>query len=143
MSMRQTLITRSRMIEAHAVGGARAAIVAGDEVAIVAEFLHDLDHVLSHGAERIVDVAVTGFRQRAVPVAAQIGQHDVIVLRQPRSDLVPADMVLRISVQQQQRRSRAAMTQADHGAAGTHVEMVESRKHRGDLGLPQRVGSRV
>ena len=122
------------MIKAHSVGGAGAAIVAGDEIAIVAQLLHDLDHVLSHGAERIVDVVGTGFRQRAVAVASQIGQHDVIVLRQSRSHLVPADMVLRISVQQQQRRSRAAVTQTDHGSAGTHVEMVESRKHRGDLG---------
>ena len=45
------------MIQAHAVHGAPAAVVAGDEEALVAQGLHHLDLVLRHGAERVVDAA--------------------------------------------------------------------------------------
>ena len=45
-----------RMVEAHAVQHARAAVVTGGVEAVEAERGHDLDLVLRHRAERIVDV---------------------------------------------------------------------------------------
>jgi hypothetical protein len=56
-----------RMIEAHAVQHARAAIVAGGEEALIAERRHHLDLVLRHGAERIAGMVVrrrAAFRNR-------------------------------------------------------------------------------
>ena len=124
------------MIEAHAIGRAAAAVMPGDEISPVAELLHHLDHVLSHGAEAVVDVVRAGLRQRAVAIAPQIREHDVIALRQPRRDLVPARVALGIAMQQKQRRTRSAVTHADHSTARLHVEMPEARKHRRDFRAP-------
>ena len=129
-----------RMIEAHAVRRAPAAVVAGDEISPVAELLHHLDHVLRHGAETVVDVVGAGLGQRAVAIAAQIGQHDVIALREPRRDLVPAHVALGIAVQQKQRRARSAMTHADRRAARLHVEMLEAGEQCRDLRAAPAVG---
>ena len=112
----------------------RAAVVAGEKEALITERRHDLEHVAAHGAEAEVDILRAGLGQRAVAVAAQVRQDDVIVLRKLRRDLVPADVILRIAVQQQQRRAGAAVAQADGGAAGAHVEMLEARKQRRDVG---------
>ena len=92
---------------------ARAAIVAGEEEALMAETLHDLDHVLGHDAEAVIDVIGAGLGQRAVAVAAQIGENHVIVFRKPRGDGVPRHVIVRIAVQEQQRRPRTAMAQAN------------------------------
>jgi hypothetical protein len=53
---RAELLHRRRMIERHAVGGARAPIVAGDHESLEAELAHDVDLVLRHAPERIVAV---------------------------------------------------------------------------------------
>ena len=117
MSMIAALQHLVRMVEAHAVRGAPAAVVAGDEEAVVAERLHHLDLVLRHGAERVVDAAGLLGRGGAVAIAAQVGGHDVEVLRQPRRDRMPGDVRERVAMQQQQRRAAAAMAQADARAA--------------------------
>ena len=78
------------MVEAHARGGAGAAVVAGDKELAVAELLHDLDLVLRHRPERIVDVVRPGvLGADAVAVAAQIGGDDMEMLGEPVGDLVP------------------------------------------------------
>ena len=68
---------------------ARAAVVAGQEEARVAEAIHDLDHVLGHDAKAVIDEIGAGLGQRGVAVAAQIGENHVIMLRKPRGDGVP------------------------------------------------------
>ncbi len=88
------------MVEAHARGGAGAAVVPGDKEFAIAEPFHDFDLVLRHGPERIVDVVVAGIvGTNAVPIAAHIGGHDVKPFGQPRRDLAPRGMGQRIAVQ--------------------------------------------
>src|SRR5437870_1308981 len=78
---------------------ARATVVAGEEETLMAELLHDFDHVLGHGTKAVIDVIGPGLGQRAVAVAAQIGQigqHHVIAFRKPRGDSVPRYVVARM-----------------------------------------------
>ena len=116
------------------MAGARAAVVADQEETLVAEALHDLDHVLRHDPKAVIDQIGAGVGQRAVAIAAQIGEHHVIALGEPRRDAVPQHVIVRIAVQQQHRRAGAAMAQADDGALGADVEMLEAREQRRDLG---------
>ena len=62
-----------RMIEAHAMQHARAAIVAGREEPLEAERRHHLDLVLRHGAERIAGMVVAAGRLLGIAIAAQVG----------------------------------------------------------------------
>ena len=78
------------VVEAHAGGGAGAAVVPGDEELAVAELFHDLDLVLRHRAERVVDaVRALVVGADAVAIAAQIGGDDMEMLGQAVGDLVP------------------------------------------------------
>ena len=89
------------MVEAHAMHGAGAAVMAGGEELAVSELLHDFDLVLRHRAERIVDVVLAAvLGPDAVTIAAQIGGDDMEPLGEAAGDLVPGDMGQRIAVQQ-------------------------------------------
>jgi hypothetical protein len=110
-----------------------AAVMAGKEELPMAELLHDLDHVLGHHTEAVIDALFAGLGQRTVAIAAQIGEHDVIVLSQPRGDPVPRHVVNGMPVQQQKRRPRAAVPQADDRSLRAHVEMLEPGEKRCDL----------
>jgi len=102
------------MVEAQAGCRAGTAIVAGDEELAIAERLHDLDLVLRHRAERVVDVVGPGvIRADTVAIAAQIACDDMEMLGQPIGDLVPGDMGQRVAVQQQQGRTVTAMPQVN------------------------------
>ena len=124
-----------RMIEAHAVQDARAAVVAGRHEAIEAERRHHLDLVLRHGAERIARVIVAARRLLRVAVAAQVGADDGEVLRQPRRELVPGRVRERIAVHQQQRRPAAAMHRDDARAGGLDVGAREAFEHAAPVHL--------
>ncbi len=118
------------MVEAHARGGAGAAVMAGDKEFAIAELLHDLDLVLRHRPERIVDVvfaAIVG--ADAVAIAAQISGHDMKALGQSAGDLAPGGVGQRIAVQQQQRRAVAAMAQIDPRARGLDLGPREPFEH--------------
>ena len=81
-----------RMVEAHAVQHARAAVVAGGVEAVEAERGHDLDLVLRHGAERVAAVILAARRLLGIAVAAQVGGDHGELARQPRRDLVPGQV---------------------------------------------------
>src|SRR5260370_18959085 len=116
MSMTAARWTRSG--EAHAGGGAGAAVVPGDEEFAVAELLHDLDLVLRHRPEGIVDIIFAAvFGAYAVAIAPEIGSDHMKMLGQPRRDLMPGDMGQGIAVQQQQRRAVAPVPPKDSAAA--------------------------
>ncbi len=112
---------------------ARAAVVAGQEETRMAEALHHLDHVFGHDAKAVIDEFGPGLGERAVAVAAQIGEHHVVVFREPRGDRVPQHVIVRIAVQQQQGRAGTAMAHANDGALGAHVDMLETREQSRDL----------
>jgi hypothetical protein len=54
-------------------------------------------------------------------IAAQIRSHDMKPLGKPRRHRVPGNMRQRVAVQQEQRRSAAAMSQANAGSARLDV----------------------
>ena len=119
------------MIERQAMRGARAAVVAGDEKLFESEMRHDVDLVLRHAAERVIAVVVFAARLGTVAVAAQIGRDDGKLLRQPVRVAVPAHVRQRVAVQEEQRRSAAAMAQIDlhFGIAGLNLDMLEILEH--------------
>ena len=89
MSIAQSFCTVRRMIERHAIGGARAPVVAGDHEALEAELAHDVDLVLRHAPERVVAVVGQAARLAAVAVAAQVGGDHREVPGQARRDEAP------------------------------------------------------
>jgi hypothetical protein len=125
---------RASFIEAEAMAQARAAVVAGEEEALVSEALHHLEHVLGHDAEAVVDEIGAGLGERTVAIAAQVGEHDVVALRKPRRHRVPQHVIIGIAVEHQQRRAGAAVAHANDRALGADVEMLESREQGRDLG---------
>src|SRR5437763_13236097 len=98
------------MTDREAMRDAPAAIVAGEEEAAEAERLHRLDLVAGHHALRVALVSLRRRRLRRVPVAAQVGRDDVEALREPRRDLVPDRVRLRVAMEHQQRRAVALRT---------------------------------
>ena len=105
-----------------------AAIDARQIKAPVTELIHDLDRVLCHGAEAVVDVIGPGLRQGTVAVATQIRQDHMVTLCKPRRDAMPRDMILRIAMQQKQWWPRTAMAKPDDRTAGGHVQVLEARE---------------
>ena len=116
------------MLDAEAPRDARAAIVADDGKAIVAERVHHVDVVLRHGALRVVRVIVAVRRFAAVAVAAQVRQDDREALRQARRDLVPLDVGLRIAVDHQERRTGPADECMNRRARRLDVTRLEARE---------------
>ena len=94
-----------RVVKAHAVQHARAAVMAGGVEAFKTERGHDLDLVLRHGAERVAAMILPARRLLGIPVAPQVGGDHGELARQTRRDLVPGHVRERIAVHEQQRRS--------------------------------------
>jgi hypothetical protein len=69
------------VVEAHARGGTGTAVMPGNKEFAVAELFHDLDLVLRHRPERIIDAVLAGIvGPHAVAIAAQIGGDDMEAL---------------------------------------------------------------
>src|SRR5438876_11380664 len=118
------------MIETHAMGNARAAVVADQEEPVMAELFHHFDHVFGHHAMAVIDEPRAGIGKRGIAVAAQIRTHNVVALRQFCSDRMPKHMIVGIAMKQEQRRPRTSMTHANDGALRPHIEMLEAGKQR-------------
>src|SRR5437762_13891524 len=106
------------MIPRQPMSDTPAAIVSGEREARKAERFHDFDLVLRHGPLGIVDVRRAAVRLAGIPVAAKIRANDGKALRQTRSDLVPHRVRLRVTMQEQERRTAAADDEIDLGARG-------------------------
>ena len=120
------------MIERQSMRCPRAPVVAGQKEPLVAERRHDLDLILGHDAERVVDmVGATIGGADAVAVTAQVRRDNVESLRQTTGDPVPRGVCERVAVQQQERRALAAMPQEDVGAARTHPSRLEAVEQAG------------
>src|SRR5438093_12276270 len=99
-----------RMVKRQAMGCARSPVVTGQEKALMSERGHHVHLISSHSAKRVIDVlraAVLG--PDTVAVAPEICHDDVIPAGQGARDLVPADVRLRVAMEQQKRLPRAAM----------------------------------
>jgi hypothetical protein len=121
-----------RVVEAHAMEHARAAVMAGSVEALEAQRRHHLDLILRHGAEGVGAVVLSAGRLLRIPVAAQIrGDHGELA-GQSRRHLMPGDVRERIAVHEQQRRSLAAMHRHDARAAGLDLGASEAFEHHLD-----------
>ena len=106
-----------RMVERQTVGAVGPAVVSRDREALEAERPHDGEVVAGPRALRVRLVVCGRRRLRAVAVAAQIGGYDREIAGQLRRDRVPHDVRLRMPVQEQQRRPRAAVPYTDRRLA--------------------------
>ena len=117
------------MVERHPMPDPAAAIVPGDVKPPKPQSFHHLHLILCHGALGVGEVRRVGGGLAAVTVTAQVAGDDGETLRQPRRDPVPHDVRLRIAVQQQQRRPRAADHGVNGGRAGVDILAVEALEH--------------
>ena len=97
--------------------------------ALEAQLGHDLHLVLGHGALGIGLVVGAAGRLGGAAVAAQICRHHGEAPGQGRRQLVPHDVSLGITVQQEQRRAVARHAQVDLGAGGADSLGLEAFEH--------------
>jgi hypothetical protein len=109
------------MIEAEAMGDAGATVVSCDEESLMSEMPHGLHLILGHRAKRVVNVARASIRLTGIAIASQVRDHDGVVEGESRADLVPGDMGLRVTVQQQERRAVSFSEDANGSPAGLYV----------------------
>ena len=102
---------RIRMIERHAVGDTRAAVMCHHLEAAIAEGLHQRDQVRRHRPFGIGRMISADRRLGREAVAGDVGADDGEMPRERRCHFVPHGMGLGIAVQQQQGWSIAATTQ--------------------------------
>lgn len=95
------------MVEGHAVPNASAAIVSDDRELVESEVPHHFHLILRGGAFGMAGMIFAVRRFAAVAIAAKIGGDHRELLGQPRRDLVPLDVRLRKTVEQQNRRTAA------------------------------------
>src|ERR1700722_14204896 len=141
------------MIQHEAIGDARAAIVSHDVEAVEPERTHYLDHIERHRSRGVWKMLGICWRLAAVAITAQVGNHQRKILGEARCDLVPDDVILRISMKQQHRRSSAALNQRDfrsrsfdalvreafeHCASSVGLRSVNARTMRLRAGRPSR-----
>ena len=86
------------MVFGQAVRDARAAVVPDPVKPLMAQFGHDFDHVLRHGALGIIGMVGQTLGFRGAAVTAQISAHQAVVFGELRCNLVPARQGLRITV---------------------------------------------
>ena len=99
------------VVKRQPVGHPGAAVVADDGELVEAEFAHHQRLVPRHGPLRVGLVGRAAGRFAAVTVTAQVGEDDRMILGEDGGDVVPHDVSLRVTVQQQHRR--AALVAAD------------------------------
>jgi hypothetical protein len=118
------LLHRLRVVEAEAMGDARAAVMPGEEEAGMAEVLHQRHDVGCHcplGVGRMVR------RDRGLggeAVASEVRADDGEMAGESGRDLVPHPVRLRVAVQQHERPPRPAATDAQ-GHAGLDRDLLE------------------
>ena len=88
------------MIDTQPMRHTRPAVMRAQPEAAEAERAHHLHLVLRHGALAVFRVPGAAGRFGRGAIAAQIGRHDGVVVRQFLRDLVPDHMALRMAVQQ-------------------------------------------
>ena len=102
----------------------RASVVADNVEGVMPQFAHQRDLIGGHLAERVLRDA---FGFRAIAIAAQIGRHHGEFTRQRGDDPMPHGSRLRKPVQQQQRRTAAALRAGDRLPVHLHLRVGQAR----------------
>src|SRR5882672_11097112 len=120
------LLHRSGMVQRHAMRDPPSAVVTDDAERLMTQGAHRLDLVLGHGALGIIDVVGKPVGLLAVAVAAQVRGDHPESLRELGRDAVPDRVGLRIAVQEEQRRSHAAVNEIDRRTARPDAPALEA-----------------
>ena len=110
------------LVEGEAIADPRAAVVARQGEANMAERLHDGDHVAAHGALGIGLVILVAARRGGPAIAAQVHADHPVGLGQGRRHAVPHGVGLGKAVQQHQ--GRAVAFRAGEDPTGLRVDPV-------------------
>jgi hypothetical protein len=105
MSSTASLVDGFGVVQDQPLCDAGAAVVAGQGELGEAELAHEPCLVMGHRPLGVDQPGGIGSGLARVAVAAQVRQHDRVVPRQGGGNAAPHQMVLRIAVQQQQRRA--------------------------------------
>jgi len=116
---------RLRVVEGHPVGDPGPPIVAHHGELVEAELAHDEDLVAGHRAlgVRLVVMAARGFA--AVAVAAQVGEDYGVMFGEDGGDVMPHDVGLRVTVEEQYRGAGAAGEGVDSYSVGRERHPLE------------------
>jgi hypothetical protein len=106
------------MIESHAIGATSAAVMPYYGKFLKAKMSHKSNLVQSHDAFRVWHVIGRGGRFAALSIAAQVCSDDREIPGKRRRDMVPHDMRLGMSMQEQERRSITPVPHAERCIAG-------------------------
>src|SRR4029078_3470850 len=118
-----------RVVEAHAMQDACAAVMARRIKPLEAERGHHLALTLRHRAERIAGMVLAAGRLFGIAIAAQVGADDGEIARQRWRNFVPRQMIERVAVHQQHRRSRTANHRDNTRALGLDFGASEAVEH--------------
>ena len=119
------------MVQDQPMGGAGAAIVTGQLELPEAELAHEPRLVAGHGPLGIDQSRGVWGRLGGVAIAAQVGQHDRVILGERGANVTPDEMVLRIAVQQQQRPARPPDGTVDGDALDVYAPVLEAGQPQG------------
>jgi hypothetical protein len=75
---------------------------------------HEADLVTGHGPLGVDEAGGVRIGLAGVAVAAQVGQHDRVIVGQSRGDVAPGEVILRVAVQHQ------------HGRTGPRTSVVQA-----------------
>src|ERR671914_1843154 len=124
------------MIEGHAVGAASTAIVSRDEEPFESEGVHDPYLIPRHRSLRVRFVVAGGLRLRALAISSEIRRDHGEGLRQPRGNLMPHHVSLRMSMEQQERGAASPHPKPNFGFLSLYLLELESLEQA----LPLRSG---
>ena len=124
-----------RMIQREPQFHIAAAVVPDDREPIVAEGVHDREHVAGNGTLGVGAMIGRRCGSARAPVAAQVGAHDrVTTCNELRCDAMPGGRGAWVTVQQQHRRPAATVADEDlrlghrHNPLGEFVEHAHRRR---------------
>jgi hypothetical protein len=104
------------------------AVVSRDHKALLTEVCHDINLILRHSPERLVNVVRAITRLAGVSVALKLRENDHIVFCELRGNLMPSDMGLRMAMNQKKRRPIALCKHPDGRSRCLLIAHFESRK---------------
>jgi hypothetical protein len=117
------------VVQGEAPGYAAAAVMPYNGEALESQPLHEFELLLGQGALRVSPVPGISERLLTVAVPLQVRAHDRKILGQQRSYYVPADMGLRITMQEQDGRTITSNNAVKGHPSNLLATYVEALKH--------------
>ena len=120
-----------RIVQRQAVRDAGAAVVADQLELREAELAHQPHLIAGHGPLGVHLPRGVRFRLSRVAVAAQVGEHDGVILSEGGGDIAPHEVVLRVAVQHEHGRTRPRGGAVDGDAVDVDMLVLEAGQQCG------------